>query len=69
MAGILRLAAALDRTYAERVRSVSCVRDDENLVVRVHAGAEDVDLELYTAESRKGLLEQALGTDVRVERV
>jgi exopolyphosphatase/guanosine-5'-triphosphate,3'-diphosphate pyrophosphatase len=68
MAGIVRLAAALDRTYGGRVRSVSCARDGKALVVRVDAGGEDVDLELYTAEARKGLLEQALGTDVRVER-
>jgi exopolyphosphatase / guanosine-5'-triphosphate,3'-diphosphate pyrophosphatase len=68
MAGILRLAAALDRTYAERVRSVSCALDGKDLVVRVDAGAEDVELELYTAETRKGLLEQALGREVRIER-
>jgi hypothetical protein len=69
MAGIVRLAAALDRTYAGRIRSVSCAREDDALVVRVGAGAEDVDLELYTADARKDLLEQALETDVRIERV
>ena len=68
MAGIVRVAAALDRTYAERVRSVSCARDGEDLVVRIDAADEDVELELYTAEARKGLLEQALGVDVRIER-
>jgi exopolyphosphatase / guanosine-5'-triphosphate,3'-diphosphate pyrophosphatase len=69
MAGIVRLAAALDRTYAGRVRSVSCGRQGEAVVVRVDAGAEDVDLELYTADARKGLLEQALEVDLRIERV
>jgi exopolyphosphatase/guanosine-5'-triphosphate,3'-diphosphate pyrophosphatase len=69
LAGIVRLAAALDRTYAGRVRSVSCVHEGGVLVVQVEAGAEDVDLELYTADERKGLLEQALGTDIRIQRV
>ena len=68
MAGIVRLAAALDRTYAERVRSVSCAREGEDLVVRVEAAEEDVELELYTADARKSLLEQALGVDIRIER-
>ena len=69
MAGIVKVAAALDRTYAGRVRSLSCARDGKALVVRVDAGGEDVDLELYTAEARKGLLEEALGTEVRIERL
>jgi hypothetical protein len=68
MAGIVRLAAALDRTYGGRVRSVSCAREGKAVVLRVDAGGEDVDLELYTAEARKGLLEQALGTDIRIDR-
>jgi exopolyphosphatase / guanosine-5'-triphosphate,3'-diphosphate pyrophosphatase len=67
LAGILRVAAALDRTYAGRVRSLSCTLDDKALAVRVD-GDDDVDLELYTADARKGLLEQALGTDVRIDR-
>ena len=69
LAGIVRLAAALDRTYAGRVRSVSCVLEGKALVLQVDAGAEDVELELYTADERKGLLEQAFGTDIRIQRV
>jgi exopolyphosphatase/guanosine-5'-triphosphate,3'-diphosphate pyrophosphatase len=68
MAAIVRVAAALDRTYAGRVRSLSCALDGKALVVRVDAQGEDVDLELYTAEARKDLLEEALGTDVRIEQ-
>ncbi len=67
LAGILRVAAALDRTYAGLVQSVSCELEGDALVLRVDAGDADVDLELYTAEDRKGLLEQALGTEVRIE--
>jgi exopolyphosphatase/guanosine-5'-triphosphate,3'-diphosphate pyrophosphatase len=68
LAGILRVAAALDRTYAGLVRSVACASDGDALVLRVDAGDDDVELELYTADARKALLEQALGTEVRVER-
>jgi exopolyphosphatase/guanosine-5'-triphosphate,3'-diphosphate pyrophosphatase len=67
LAGILRVAAALDRTYAGRVRSVACSLDGDALVVRADADGADIALERYTAEARKGLLEQALGTEVRIE--
>ncbi|MBA2625909.1 MAG: Ppx/GppA family phosphatase [Acidimicrobiia bacterium] len=69
LAGILRVAAALDRTYAGVVRSLSCARGDDGLVVRVDAGGADIALEHYTTEARKGLLEQSLGAEVRIEVV
>jgi exopolyphosphatase/guanosine-5'-triphosphate,3'-diphosphate pyrophosphatase len=67
MAGLLRVAISLDRTHAGLVTSVRCRRDDENLVIEaVPVPRADLSLELYTANERKGLLEEVLGLVVRV---
>ncbi len=68
LAGILRIAIALDRTHAGRVRHVTCRQRGSALVVTIHA-AGDPSLELYTAEERKGLLETALGVEVSFDTV
>ncbi len=67
LAGILRVAIALDRTRAGLVEKVSVAggAGDDELEVVVAAGGRDIDLELYTAETRTGLLEDALGVPVR----
>ncbi len=64
LAGILRIAVALDRTHAGVVQRLACRREGSALVVEVHAEGE-ASLELYTAEERKELLESALEVDVR----
>ncbi|MDP8953704.1 MAG: hypothetical protein M3N37_02060, partial [Actinomycetota bacterium] len=66
LAGILRIAVALDRTHAGVVQRLACRREGSALVVEVHAGGE-ASLELYTAEERKELLESALEVDVRFQ--
>jgi hypothetical protein len=47
------------------VRNVSCRVDDDRLRIALDV-AEDADasLEVYTAEERKGLLEDALGVGI-----
>lgn len=68
LAGILRIAVALDRTRASLVDGLSVrpgVKEDEVQVV-VSADGRDIGLELYTAESRTSLLEEALGVKVSV---
>jgi exopolyphosphatase/guanosine-5'-triphosphate,3'-diphosphate pyrophosphatase len=79
LAGILRVAIALDRTHAGVVASVQVevVEDDgdegdEGAGLQVHVAVvpevvdADLSLELYTAEERKGLLEEVLGAEVLV---
>jgi exopolyphosphatase/guanosine-5'-triphosphate,3'-diphosphate pyrophosphatase len=69
LAGILRLAVALDRTRTGVVSGVGVEggRDGEplRLVVDTVAGA-DAELELYTAQTRLGLLASSLGVDVEI---
>ena len=68
LAGILRIGVALDRTRTGLVEKVS-VRpkdgdEDGGIEVVMAAGEHDVALEIYTAESRTSLLEEALGLKV-----
>ena len=68
LAGLLRVATGLDRNHSARVASVSVsVKDKgERLVVKATpAPDEDISLELYAANARVSLLDDAL--DVRTE--
>ena len=65
LAGLLRVGVALDRTRSALVDKLSVRPGDGSAVeVVVSAGDRDIGLELYTAESRKSLLEEALGVKV-----
>jgi len=65
LAGILRIAVALDRTRAGLIDKVAVRSEaDDEIEVVVTAGGRDIGLELYTAESRTSLLEEALGVKV-----
>jgi exopolyphosphatase / guanosine-5'-triphosphate,3'-diphosphate pyrophosphatase len=67
LAGMLRVAIGLDRNHGARVHSLRCDISDEQLVVRVTAQpGEDIALELYAADARKGLLEAALGRAIAI---
>lgn len=65
LAGVLRVAIALDRTHARVVRSLRCEEglDGLHVVLDVAPGA-DPSLERYVADERKGLLEAVLDTPV-----
>ena len=65
LAGILRVAFALDRTRIGAVRGVVVERQKRELVVVLDTDGSDVSLEIYTAEARKQLLESALGVELR----
>jgi exopolyphosphatase/guanosine-5'-triphosphate,3'-diphosphate pyrophosphatase len=66
LAGMLRVAIALDRTHAGIVRSLSCRHDNGRLSVALHTDGADASLEVYTADARKSLLEDALGVRVDI---
>ena len=58
LAGILRIGVALDRTRTGVVNDVTTRESKHQLVIELH-GDGDMSLERYTAEARKGLLEEA----------
>ena len=59
LAGILRIAIALDRSYSRAVRAITCKEVDGALELHLET-AGDSSLERYTADERKGLLESVL---------
>jgi exopolyphosphatase/guanosine-5'-triphosphate,3'-diphosphate pyrophosphatase len=67
LAGILRVAAALDRTRGGAVRHVTVkAGQGDALRIVVEGDPEAVSLEVYSADSRKGLLAEALGVPVHI---
>jgi exopolyphosphatase/guanosine-5'-triphosphate,3'-diphosphate pyrophosphatase len=69
LAGLLRIAVGLDRSRDGVVRGVSAKdgTDPDELRLVIDADGADAELELYSAESRKNLLEEALGVPVSLE--
>jgi exopolyphosphatase/guanosine-5'-triphosphate,3'-diphosphate pyrophosphatase len=72
LSGLLRIAAGLDRTRCgaiSRLRVEGGVKGQPlRILVETTPGA-DADLELYSANNRKDLLEEALGVTVAIEPV
>jgi exopolyphosphatase/guanosine-5'-triphosphate,3'-diphosphate pyrophosphatase len=63
LAGILRIAIALDRSYSQAVRSIRCKEVDGTLELHLET-VGDTSLERYTAEERKGLLESVIDRQI-----
>jgi exopolyphosphatase/guanosine-5'-triphosphate,3'-diphosphate pyrophosphatase len=63
LAGILRIGIALDRTRSGAVHDIGVELTKGRLVIEP-IGDGDLGLECYTADARKGLLEEALGLEV-----
>ena len=67
LAGILRVAIGLDRSYDARVRSVSVADARGRLVITVHARRrDDTSLEIYAATERSPLLAEVLGRRIEI---
>ena len=70
LAGLLRVAIGLDRSHAgmvERLRLLPDEGPDRPLVVEVSAPTpDDIETEIYSANERRGLLEQVLDRDLEV---
>ena len=66
LAGMLRVAVGLDRSRDGVVQELTVESSTKEVRIEV-AAAGDAELELYAAESRKELLEEALGVPVTLE--
>ena len=67
LAAILRIAIGLDRTQDGRVKSVSVRSEDDQFLIFAKASAKaDIELNLYAANERRGLLSDILNTKVKV---
>jgi exopolyphosphatase / guanosine-5'-triphosphate,3'-diphosphate pyrophosphatase len=67
LAGILRVAIGLDRAHRGAVVALTCREGGDGLVVELHAEAgADLTVEQWSAEERKGLLEETLGREISI---
>ena len=67
LSGLLRIAIGLDRTQDGRVKKVSVRSEDEQLLIYVKASAKtDLELNLYAANERRGLLSDLLATKIKI---
>jgi len=65
LAGMLRVAIGLDRTYRRVFSGLGAVHSPDALTIRLFTDPDsDVELELFTARERRGLLVEALGRKV-----
>jgi hypothetical protein len=69
LAAVLRIADALDRTHFGVVKSLSVQKASGRVVIRVDAGAENAELELWAAERRVDLLSRLLDRPVVLRAV
>ncbi len=70
LAGILRVALALDRGHTGSVEAVSVGVGGERVQLTITpARGDGLELELYTARERSGLLREVLGREVHIEVV
>ena len=64
LAGMLRIGIALDRTYRNVAANVSVRCASTSIEVLVFG--EDLEVELFAANERKGLLEETLGVPIEI---
>ena len=64
LAGILRVAVALDHTGSQRVRDIECTIEKNRLVVTVTNSAGDLSLERMELRQKASLLEDTFGLGV-----
>ena len=67
LSGVLRVANALDRTRFQRVRSVDCKVNGNEVSLGVTAGP-DAQVEVWDAEEKAKVLEKMLGARVKLVR-
>lgn len=70
LASILRIADGLDRTHSNAVKDVKCTPGKEELMMTLESSAANnnqLELEIWGAESKKALFEETYGVKVKFE--
>jgi exopolyphosphatase/guanosine-5'-triphosphate,3'-diphosphate pyrophosphatase len=68
LAGLLRIGIALDRTYRRAVEKVRVELEDDTARIMITTSPDtDIELELFTARDRAGLLADALDKKIVFE--
>jgi exopolyphosphatase / guanosine-5'-triphosphate,3'-diphosphate pyrophosphatase len=67
LAGLLRVAIGLDRAHRGSVGAIQCSASDVGLLIEIEpASGADTSVEIWSADERKGLLEEVLGCPIDV---
>jgi exopolyphosphatase/guanosine-5'-triphosphate,3'-diphosphate pyrophosphatase len=69
LAAILRIAVGLDRSHRGAVGEVCVEVRTERIRIGIGPAGADLSLELYSADERRGLLEETSGREVLLEQV
>ncbi len=64
---MLRLGIGLDRSYQNLATDLTIGVTDEALTIEIDGDPDELELELFAARERRGLLERSLNRPVRVE--
>ncbi len=67
LAGILRIADALDRSHKSVVNDLDISIKDKTLEIKLKSCSGDPSLEIWGANIRKGLFEQSFGYEVKIK--
>ncbi len=67
LAGMLRIGIALDRTYRNVAGDIHVAVDRTGETVGITVIGDDLELELFAANERKGLLEDSLGIELIID--
>ena len=71
LSSILRIADGLDRTHASAVKDVKCLSSNGELTMILEKanqnGDNQLELEIWGAESKKALFEETYGVKVKFE--
>lgn len=68
LSGILRIAVGLDKTKNQRVKQLACRESDQELSIMV-SGADNLELELWTARRNSKVLAKALKCKVKIQEM
>jgi exopolyphosphatase / guanosine-5'-triphosphate,3'-diphosphate pyrophosphatase len=68
LASILRVADALDRSYSQRIRDISCVREPGRFVIEV-PNCTDLSLERLALRSKDSMFREVFGMEVILRSV
>ena len=67
LAGMLRIGIALDRTYRNVAGDIHVAIDRNGETIGITVIGDDLELELFAANERKGLLEESLLVDIVID--
>ncbi len=64
LAAILRIADGLDRSHTSSITEIKIVQEENRIIFNITGNAENIELEIWGANSKKKLFEEVFGVEV-----